>query len=199
MARVVTLRVASMENSPYSQSKVLETPPEVYPSGGTEDRDAHDERCWRERCHVLPNGMTYIPGVQFAQSIRDAAKMHPIPIPGQGGKALYTKHFAAGIMVPDTVAVDLGVHIKDVKCEKLHVPANGRPGGTSRVWRRFPRWDSWAGEFKLYILDDIINRKVFERVLETAGMLVGVGRFRPPNRGFYGRYTAEVVSWQEGI
>jgi hypothetical protein len=48
-----------------------------------------------------------------------------------------------------------------------------------------------------YILDDIINEKVFTQVLRSCGLLVGIGRFRPEKRGFYGRFRVDSVKWIE--
>ena len=53
------------------------------------------------------------------------------------------------------------------------------------------------GVVTFIILDDIITEDVFTQVLRSAGMLVGIGRFRPENRGFYGRFAVERVEWIE--
>ena len=48
-----------------------------------------------------------------------------------------------------------------------------------------------------YVLDDIITESVFAQVLRSAGLLVGLGRFRPENRGFYGRFQVDSIKWIE--
>jgi len=44
-----------------------------------------------------------------------------------------------------------------------------------------------------YILDEIITKEVFERTLTMAGQFIGIGRFRPQNNGFYGRFEVVMV------
>ena len=46
-------------------------------------------------------------------------------------------------------------------------------------------------------MDDIITRPVFEQVIYTAGSLIGIGQFRPRNGGYFGRYNAEIIEWQD--
>jgi hypothetical protein len=113
-------------------------------------------------------------------------------IPGKG-KATYTKHFVAGVLVMDPI--DLGTKAESVQGEWLHVPADGKRGGSKRVQRCFPLIPSWKGDAIFYIFDDTITEKVFEYHLQQAGKFIGVGRFRPRNNGFYGRFkiASEIV------
>jgi hypothetical protein len=39
--------------------------------------------------------------------------------------------------------------------------------------------------------DDKNGLTVLEHFLRVAGALIGIGRFRPENGGFYGRFTVE--------
>ena len=47
----------------------------------------------------------------------------------------------------------------------------------------------------ILVIDDLIPEAVFRKVLESSGQLVGIGRFRPQSRGFYGRYLLESFAW----
>jgi hypothetical protein len=49
----------------------------------------------------------------------------------------------------------------------------------------------------VYILDDTITKKVFEIHIKEAGKFKGVGRFRPSNNGFYGRFEVIKIEWKE--
>jgi hypothetical protein len=49
----------------------------------------------------------------------------------------------------------------------------------------------------LSILDEIVNPEVFREHLKWAGQIIGIGRFRPRNNGYYGRFKVEDVKWQE--
>jgi len=178
--------------SPYSQSKNIDK--DEHPERPKETKDAYEERCWRARLHVTPDGYVEIPPTAFANGIKAAARRLQIQVPGKG-KTLYTKYFEAGISVME--GVKLSVRPESVPRDKLFVPADGKPGGGKRVFRSFPRIDAWSGKVTWYVLDDIITESVFTQVLRSFGMLVGIGRFRPENRGFYGRFKVNAVEWIE--
>lgn len=183
-------RVTLKSSSPYSQSRNID--PLEHPKKPKETHDAAEERLWRNRLHVDDSGHVYIPPTAFENAIREAAKRLAISVPGKG-KTLYSKYFEAGIQVPQ--GITLPVKAEDVPGERLFVPSDGRAGGGKRVYKRFPRINSWAGEIVIYVFDDLIPEAVFKKVIESSGMLVGIGRFRPQSRGFYGRYTVESFSW----
>ena len=63
----------------------------------------------------------------------------------------------------------------------------------------FPRIDSWSGDVTFWVLDDIITQDVFTKVLTSTGAIVGIGRFRPQSRGFYGRFSVDAIDWQEEV
>lgn len=173
--------------SPYSQSKHYETP-----KLNKELHADYEERTWRGRMHVTKSGHVEIPGTSLANAIKDAARYLSISVPGKG-KSTYTKHFDAGIMVP--VGIVLPVLAKDVEADRLFVPSDGKPGGGKRVIKFFPRIDEWGGTFTALVLDDIITPEVFKQVVVAAGQIIGLGRFRPRNRGFYGRFTVRQIEW----
>lgn len=173
--------------SAYSQSR-----PMAQEKPENETHEEMDLRMWRGRMHVTEDGQVFIPPMSFANSLKEAAKYLSIKIPS-GGKATYTKHFEAGVLVSEPLV--LPIKAEDVKYERLFVPSDGRRGGGSRVWRHFPIIPSWSGTVSYYVLDDVINEDVFTRVLSAAGQFIGIGRFRPRNCGYYGRYEATEVKW----
>ena len=79
--------------------------------------------------------------------------------------------------------------------EWLFVPASGRRGDGKRVLKCFPLIPEWHGRVTFHILDDTITEKVFARHLEQAGKFIGIGRFRPRNNGYYGRFAVEKLEW----
>jgi hypothetical protein len=178
--------------TPYSQSKNIDK--EEHPALPKETADAYEKRNWRNRIHVNSSGNIVIPQTAFTNCVMQAARRLQLQIPGKG-KTQYTKYFEGGI----TVARDLetSTKAKDVVGERLFVPSDGRPGGGSRVWRTFPKIEKWEGVVTYAIFDDIIVQDVFAKVLQSAGMLVGIGRFRPENRGYYGRFAVEKLDWIE--
>lgn len=79
----------------------------------------------------------------------------------------------------------------------IFTPSDGIPGSGKRVWRCYPMIDRWSCEVTFQILDDVITQDVFKKVLEQAGLLIGIGRFRVRNRGTHGRFLVKDVNWQE--
>jgi hypothetical protein len=177
--------------APYSQSKVIMSPKEA-----KETHDDHELRTWRERMHATPEGYVFIPPTVFKNCLSEAAKYLSKGIPGKG-KSTYTKHFEAGVLCLDPIVLPLKVD--EVQPEKLHVPSDGRRGGTKRVWKYFPHIPAgWEGVVTFQIVDPLITREVFAEHLTEAGNYIGIGRFRPRNNGYYGRFVVNEIAWSNG-
>jgi hypothetical protein len=187
------IAIASLRStSPYSQSKNIDKL--EHPEKAKESKDTYEERIWRHKAHVSSDGYIEIPPTAFAGALMGAAKRLQLQVPGKG-KTQYTKYFEAGVQVMD--ALKLPIKIDDVPRDRLFLNADGKVGGGTRVYRSFPRIDSWSGDVTFYVLDDLIPEDVFTKVLRSAGMLVGIGRFRPEKRGFYGRFSVTALKWIE--
>ncbi len=184
--------------APYSQSRYYEkeVPMETRATGTkTEDRQAYEERTWRYRLHRDQDGYVFVPPMSIKNAISEAAKYLSVQIPGKG-KSTYTKHFEAGVMAFEPGRFVPPIKADAVAGEWLHVPSDGRRGGTKRVMRCFPVIPAgWVLETTLYVLDDVITEPVFEQHLRDAGNFIGIGRFRPRNNGFYGRFAVEDITW----
>lgn len=178
--------------TPYSQSKNID--PHEVPKKPKETGDAYEMRTWQHRIHANPDGFVIIPRTAFPNAIKAAARRLQLQVPGKG-KTQFTKYFEAGIDVLDDLVLPLKA--TELPGERLFVPSDGRPGGGKRVYKVFPKIARWDGVVTFYILDDIITEDVFTQVLRSAGLLVGIGRFRPENRGYYGRFAVESVDWIE--
>ena len=174
--------------APYSQSKHYT----VDKLNKESPRD-YEARTWRERMHVTDDGHVLIPPMAFKNCLAEAAKYLSIQIPGKG-KSTYTKHFEAGVLVTEPLV--LPVLKADVAGEWLFVPSDGKRGGGTRVDKCFPLIPDWAGAVEFHIMDETITNDVFEMVLEQAGKFIGIGRFRPRNNGYYGRFSVESVAWE---
>ena len=173
--------------SPYSQSKHYTT--EKLAKENAKDYEA---RTWRDRLHVTDDGSVFIPPMSFKNCLSEAAKFLGIQIPGKG-KSTYTKHFEAGVLVTD--AMILPIKKEEVKGEWLFVPSDGVRGSGKRVDKCFPVIHEWGGEVTFYVLDETVTEEVFRNVLEQAGAFIGIGRFRPRNNGFYGRFRVDSIAW----
>jgi hypothetical protein len=161
------------------------------PKGPRENDQDYEERTWKSRVHARRDGTVYIPAFAFKNCLDNAAKYLSKQIPGKG-KSTYTKHFISGVMVREPL--DLKIKKDQVEGEWRHVPADGQPGGAKRVLKCFPVIPEWGGEVVFTVLDDIITLDVLKEHLEVAGQFIGVGSFRPQNRGIYGRFVVEKIS-----
>jgi len=182
-----TANVTLKSISAYSQSAALQSSRKP-----NESHEDFDLRCWRERMHVTEDGKVFIPAMAFKNALASAGKWLGKSIPGKG-KSTYAKRIEAGVMVIEDMI--LNVKAENIKCEKLFVPADGKRGGSTRVFRNFPLIPSWEGTIVFTILDDIITKDVFKEHLEQAGMFIGIGRFRPQSNGTYGRFNIEKFTW----
>lgn len=183
------IAIATLESvSPYSQGRYVQEP-----KLEKELADDYEKRTWRHRMHADENGEVFIPPMAFKNCLSEIAKFLAEKIPGKG-KATWTKHFEAGVLVVDPVP--LGIKRDEVVGEWLHVPSDGRRGGSTRVLRCFPRIDKWSGDVIFHVVDDTITPDVFQHHLEQAGKFIGLGRFRPRNNGYYGRFSVKEIVWQ---
>ena len=174
--------------APYSQSRYHDTP-----KLEKERADDYERRTWRNRLHVSrTSGNVFIPPMAFKNCLSEAAKFLSMQVPGKG-KATFTKHFEAGVLV--TEGPDLGVRPEDVEGERLFLNADGKRGSGTRVVRMMPVIHDWSARVAFHIVDETITEDVFNRHLQEAGSLIGIGRFRPRNNGYYGRFQGDRVDW----
>jgi hypothetical protein len=183
-----TFRIRGL--SPYSQSRPHDD--EREPGEGYDD---YRERTWRSYLHVDKSGEVFIPPGAIKNCVAEAAKFMNISVPGKG-KSTYTKHVEAGTACVRPVA--LGIRADDVDNENLFLPADGKRGSGTRVWKTYPIIREWGGEVEIIVLDETVlqtsratQNPVLQDIVEGAGQYIGLGRFRPRNNGYYGRFTVE--------
>lgn len=187
----VTVLATLEAASPLCQSRNYEM--EVPRDKEKETSADYEKRSWKNRAHVDADGEVFIPGMAFKNCVAEAAKYLKMQIPGEG-KATYTKHFEAGILVPSNVKI--GVKGSDIKGLWLFLPADGKRGSGKRVWKCIPEFQTWKATVEFVILDEKITKPVFERVLEEAGRFIGIGAFRPRNNGINGRFKVVSLKWE---
>lgn len=161
-----------------------------------ETHEAFEERTWPNRMHVDANGEVYIPARALKNTLSECAKFLSETVPGKG-KATFTKHFEAGIMILEPMK--LGIKAKDVKPLPMFVPADGKKGGTTRVFRKFPVIpEGWEGETDILVLDPTLEGHIdkIEEYLKHAGKFIGLMSMRPRKGGEFGRF--ELVNFKNG-
>lgn len=183
--RTATCKLKSV--SPYSQSKFIQE---------KKSRDIthedFEEKTWRQRMHVNEKGNVFVPPMAMKNVLSEAAKFKSTQIPGKG-KSTYTRFFDACIMCVDPI--DIGVKAADVVGDWVHVPSDGIAGGSKRVLKCFPIIPKWEATVEFMVLDETITEEIFAQTLDDAGKLIGIGRFRPRNRGYYGRFEVLDIKW----
>jgi len=176
--------------SPYGQSKAF-----LVDKMPSENHDDYEKRSWRNRIHANDDGSVFIPPMVFKKALDGAAKYGSLQVPGKG-KSTYTKFVESGTLIMDPVPLPL--KRADIIGEWLFLDANGKKGKQSsgRVLRCMPRIESWEGEITIFVIDETVlhtkhnsNITVLEHFLKLAGSRIGIGRFRPENGGFYGRFS----------
>lgn len=175
--------IATLESvSRYSQSRMYSMD---IPKQPKEQPGDYEARTWRHRCHVDDAGKVFIPPTSFSEAIKAATGIDSQKIPGRRNET-WKKHFVAGVMVPE--GLSLGVALDEVKGEWLMLNSDGKKGGGSRVARCMPYVDRWRGDIMIHVFDDLITKDVVGHYIAQAGVLVGIGRFRPERGGYYGRF-----------
>lgn len=173
---------------PYSQSRQYER--EIPKTTGESNPD-YEERTWRYRCHVNRDGFIIIPPSAITRCIQDAAGYLKMQIPGKG-KQTYTKNFKAGLLIPEPAV--LPIKRDEVEGEWLSLSGRGIRGQRG-VWKCMPLISAWSATFRLIVWDEALSADVLEAHLAAAGMFIGIGRYRPLNGGFYGRFVPKDFQW----
>jgi hypothetical protein len=191
--RHVKVSFENIPGSPYSQSAKHDTP-----FKDRESHDNYDERTWREKTTVNKDGIVCVPAMAFKQCVDTAAYKLGEKVPGRR-TSTYKNFFASGFFCDQDVPLSNGKPIRkqDVDSIKISANADGRRGSGKRVPRRFPTIPKYHGVAEFTILDDLITQDVFERHLKAAGIVVGIGRFRPENGGTNGRFRIVKCDWEK--
>jgi hypothetical protein len=175
--------IASLASiSPYFQSRKYELEVERLPK---ESPDDYEKRTWMYRTHINDDGQIIMPAAQFQFSFQSGAKYLNERIPGRN-RETWTKHFLSGLLIPD--AIVLPERRETVKGLWLSMNARGQKGPGPRVMRRMPFVAKWADDLTINVLDDLITDDILRRVIQQAGMFIGVGQNRPEVGGNSGRY-----------
>ena len=191
--RHVKAYLENIPGSPYSQSAKHDTP-----FLDRESHDDYDKRTWREKCTTNREGQVCVPAMAFKQCLDTAAFKLGEKVPGRRNST-YKNFYASGFFCDADMPLNNGKAVLQKEVESVQISANsdGVRGSGKRVPRRFPSIPKWNGVVEFTILDDLITREVFERHVKAAGIVVGIGRFRPEKGGTNGRFRAVKFEWQD--
>jgi|SRR5208282_5421421 len=181
---IVTASAKLTGTSAMSWSRPL---PDTRDTQNQETHEKYDQRIWKDKIWVNEEGRVYIPPTNLKKCLEEAARYIGQTVPGKGKKT-WTKFFERGLAVLEPIV--LNISAGDLTFEDVFVPANGKRGDGTRVYRRFPIVKAgWEGVVQINILDQTITSESLFRHLEEAGRFIGMGRFSPRVGGFYGRFA----------
>lgn len=175
-----------VSTTPYSQGRHHDTP-----KLEREQPEAYDRRTYLRRLHTAV-GKVYIPPMAFKKCLEETASYLKMQIPGQG-KATYTKNFKRGVLCTEPITLD--IRPEDTRMERIFTSLTPSKMNSPRGWRHFPVIDHWEGDLEILVIDEIITEFVLRRHLEIAGMISGIGVYRPssPNGGTWGKFKLETL------
>jgi len=123
------------------------------------------------------SGQIYQPSSHIEGALANAAKSFKIS--GKRG-ATYRKLVASTIEVwPDAIPHIFQEYMIDERPVVIQ---------KARVIRYRPRFDKWALEFELRLLDDQLSPATVKEILDHAGLYVGIGDWRPDKAGKFGKF-----------
>ena len=119
-------------------------------------------------------GIIYQPAQHILSALKKVASDYKVP-----GKARKTfqSYIFAGISIQPLQIPLLGGENGEAPTYEIDL----QPAviGRARIMRSRPRFDQWALEFQLEILDPIIPPEVARQLLSDAGRFAGLGDYRP--------------------
>lgn len=174
--------------TPYAQGKHHEIPKLEREQAGD-----YDKRTYLGRLHVAA-GKVYIPPMAFKFCLQDTARYMGMQVPGKG-KATYTKNFVQGVICSEPV--QLGITPEETRLEPIFTNLTPNKPNGPRGWRHFPVIDTWEGHLEITVVDDLITKPILQKHLEIAGVITGIGVWRPQRGGFWGKFKLLALTEKE--
>lgn len=176
--------------SPFQQSRMHNTD-----KNKNESNDAYEERTWKNRAHVV-DGKIVHPGGALKQALIHAAGKKYESVDGKG-QHKYKGFFESGIMVRKNL--EFNKKEDDIYKVAVFGSSTGSQGGKGgrRVLKYFPTIEDWEATCEIVILDNTISEKVLRDHLDYAGVISGIGTWRPQNGGDNGRFVIKLWNWEE--
>ena len=165
------------------------------PPKGTPYDDWWEKTCY-DRLHLGADGNATVPAMMLKYCLDEGCRNLSPDDKKFRGNEQWTKYFEYGICLTENVS--LGVKPEAFRKEWIWADSNGKKGrqSSSRVKRCYPTLDvGWKINPTFVVLDEKITQDIFEKALASAGWFCGLGRFRPQNQGYYGRFDVKKIKW----
>ena len=133
------------------------------------------------------DGMIGIPQPNLFRCIIDAGKYF------KAGRRTITTQKSS--LIPGCVAVDpIFIQLQHEQAWKVDSRPVRIPATGGRIIAHRPCFDDWSLTFNVELDEDIISESLFRDIVDAAGSRVGLGDFRPDNKGPFGRFV--VTNWK---
>lgn len=178
--------------SPLSWSKPL---PDTRDLSNQETHDAYDKRIWRDKIWTNKDGVIKIPAINIKKLVEESARYLGLTVQGKKNKT-WTKFFERGLMVTQDSLLDF--HKDDLGFEDIYSSADGKKGGGTKVYKRFPIVPmGWTTTLVFTIMDQTITAPALFQHVQEGGKFVGFGRWAPWRGGSNGRFDIQKF-WYDG-
>jgi len=150
-----------------------------------EDLEAMAEIEWRGGLYYDKATGPYIPAMMVKASLRDGAKL------SRGGKKISR---AVQILKDKLPLQYVGPRTPEKLWKKKEfIDMRSVVVQRARLMRCRPIFSNWSLEVEFIYLPDQIDKADLLSYIETAGMLIGMGDFRPDKGGDFGRFSVEEI------
>jgi hypothetical protein len=122
--------------------------------------------------------MTYIPGENIHECLKEGSKYWGATIPGEGKKK-YTDVIASACIVEP---MPLGLHQDDERIIPFGVMCSANPTvgkGGGKVFKVRPLIRPWGGTFTIHVFDARLTPMVLKTIITFAGSFKGLCNWRP--------------------
>jgi hypothetical protein len=156
-------------------------------SAAAGDRGSPTEQA-KERLYIGHDGKPMIPQPNLFRCIVDGGAFF------KSGKSKITTQKTS--LIPACVeidAVEIPIIHKEpwtVDTRAVRIPSTG-----GRILSHRPCFNDWKLQFTLSVDTDMLHPKLMRDIVDAAGKRIGLGDFRPANKGPFGRFV--VTAWKE--
>jgi hypothetical protein len=161
-----------------------------------EQPEAYDRRTYLHRLHTS-GGKVFIPPMAFKLCLEKMANYLKMKIPGQG-TATYTKCFKQGLLINEPILLDITP--EQTKMHRIFTSLTPNKPNGPRGWRHFPVIEAWEGVLPIIVVDELITEEVLRKHLAMAGLITGIGVWRPSSPGgggYWGKFKLVALTVKE--
>lgn len=135
--------------------------------------DFHSHTYWNDGTEY------FIPSDHFRMSMIEAGKMVKGKV-GGATKSMSNVVAALFTITPERITIPKWSAIDKRSAVNRNIKA--------RVIVIRPKWEKWQADFTLTVDEDSIQNEMIAKIIEYSGKYIGIGSYRPQNKGQFGRF-----------